>query len=223
MKELINNELLQLQNELESLKSASEMISEAGKASDAVIEEAKTIHKEFAGNLDKLTSLYQKYIDQISTETSQKVGSVASTAENSVKNLVSEQSALLKSNAEESLKKIELVKSTYLNQTAKTDQLLNSYLELVQSTTELKNKISAVDFPARLEKLNALLSEAIQGQKFNNTELEKINKVITDNQAFKQSQKNSTAISSLKGLLWTVIVLLIGLIGFSVFLYLKFK
>jgi vacuolar-type H+-ATPase subunit H len=223
MKELINNELLQLQNELESLKSASEMISEAGKASDAVIEEAKTIHKEFAGNLDKLTSLYQKYIDQISTETSQKVGSVASTAENSVKNLVSEQSALLKSNAEESLKKIELVKSTYLNQTAKTDQLLNSYLELAQSTTELKNKISAVDFPARLEKLNALLSEAIQGQKFNNTELEKINKVITDNQAFKQSQKNSTAISSLKGLLWTVIVLLIGLIGFSVFLYLKFK
>lgn len=223
MKELINNELLQLQNELESLKSASEMISEAGKASDAVIEEAKTIHKEFAGNLDKLTSLYQKYIDQIITETSQKVGSVASTAENSVKNLVSEQSALLKSNAEESLKKIELVKSTYLNQTAKTDQLLNSYLELAQSTTELKNKISAVDFPARLEKLNALLSEAIQGQKFNNTELEKINKVITDNQAFKQSQKNSTAISSLKGLLWTVIVLLIGLIGFSVFLYLKFK
>ncbi|MCR4559801.1 MAG: hypothetical protein K5685_06955 [Bacteroidales bacterium] len=223
MKELINNELLQLQNELESLKSASEMISEAGKASDAVIEEAKTIHKEFAGNLDKLTSLYQKYIDQIGTETSQKVGSVASTAENSVKNLVSEQSALLKSNAEESLKKIELVKSTYLNQTAKTDQLLNSYLELAQSTTELKNKISAVDFPARLEKLNALLSEAIQGQKFNNTELEKINKVITDNQAFKQSQKNSTAISSLKGLLWTVIVLLIGLIGFSVFLYLKFK
>lgn len=223
MKELINNELLQLQNELESLKSASEMISEAGKASDAVIEEAKTIHKEFAGNLDKLTSLYQKYIDQISTETSQKVGSVASTAENSVKNLVSEQAALLKSNAEESLKKIELVKSTYLNQTAKTDQLLNSYLELAQSTTELKNKISAVDFPARLEKLNALLSEAIQGQKFNNTELEKINKVIADNQAFKQSQKNSTAISSLKGLLWTVIVLLIGLIGFSVFLYLKFK
>ena len=223
MKELINNELLQLQNELESLKSASEMISEAGKASDAVIEEAKTIHKEFAGNLDKLTSLYQKYIDQINTETSQKIASVASTAENSVKNLVSEQSALLKSNAEESLKKIELVKSTYLNQTAKTDQLLNSYLELAQSTTELKDKISAVDFPSRFEKLNALLSETIQSQQANNAELEKINKVITDNQAFKQSQKNSAAISSLKGLLWTIIVLLIGLIGFSAFLYLKFK
>ncbi|MBQ5451842.1 MAG: hypothetical protein IIU03_05425 [Bacteroidales bacterium] len=223
MKELINNELLQLQNELESLKSASEMISEAGKASDAVIEEAKTIHKEFAGNLDKLTSLYQKYIDQINTETSQKIASVASTAENSVKNLVSEQSSVLKNNAEEALKKIELVKSSYLNQAEKTDQLLNSYLELAQSTTELKDKIGAVDFPARFEKLSVLLSEAIQGQKSNNEELEKINKVITDNQAFKQSQKNSAAISSLKGLLWTVIVLLIGLIGFSAFLYLKFK
>ena len=165
MKELINNELLQLQNELESLKSASEMISEAGKASDAVIEEAKTIHKEFAGNLDKLTSLYQKYIDQINTETSQKIASVASTAENSVKNLVSEQSSVLKNNAEEALKKIELVKSSYLNQAEKTDQLLNSYLELAQSTTELKDKIGAVDFPARFEKLSVLLSEAIQGQK----------------------------------------------------------
>ncbi|MBQ3656973.1 MAG: hypothetical protein II956_09050 [Bacteroidales bacterium] len=223
MKELINNELLQLQNELESLKSASEMISQAGKASDAVIEEAKTIHKEFAGNLDKLTLLYQQYIDQINAQTSKSVSEVSSTAQNSVKNLVSEQSALLKSNAEESLKKIELVKSTYLNQTAKTDQLLNSYLELAQSTTELKDKISAVDFPARFEKLNALLSQTIQGQKDNNAEIEKINKVIADNQAFKQSQKNSAAISSLKGLLWVVIVLLIGLIGFSAFLYLKFK
>ena len=113
-----------------------------------------------------------------------------------------------------------MVKTAYLNQNSKTDQLLNSYLELAQSTTELKDKISSVDFPNRFLALEKLISEAASEQKKSNEEFEKINKIISDNQAYKQSQKNTAELSSLKGLIWFAIILLIlilGVAGFAAF------
>ena len=64
MRELIDKELLQLQKDLENLQSAAEMISQAGTASDSVIKEAKNIHQEFSKNMEKLTNIYQQYIQQ---------------------------------------------------------------------------------------------------------------------------------------------------------------
>ena len=64
MKELINNELAQLQKDLENLQSAAKMISEAGTASNSVIEETKSIHAEFSKNIDKLTDLYTKFLNE---------------------------------------------------------------------------------------------------------------------------------------------------------------
>ncbi|MBR3713115.1 MAG: hypothetical protein IKM98_07950, partial [Bacteroidales bacterium] len=71
MKELINNELVQLQKDLENLQSASNMISQAGKASDAVIAEAKGIHEDFAKNLDRLTSLYTEFLEAANKQSDQ--------------------------------------------------------------------------------------------------------------------------------------------------------
>jgi hypothetical protein len=230
MKELINNELLQLQKELESLKSASQMISEAGRASGSVIEEAKNIHREFSDNMSKLTELYQKYIDQLNTLTGEKQAEMLRLVKDSVSEqskiadgLISKQSSLIESNAEQAAQKIELVKNTYLNQTAKTDRLLNSYLELAQSTTELKDKISSVDFPARLDRLGKQFEQLTEQQKKSNDEYEKLGKTISENQALKQSQKNYKMMSSIKGLLWIVIIWLAMLTGAAAYLYLKFK
>lgn len=217
MKELINNELLQLQQDLENLKSASEMISEAGRASDSVIEEAKNIHKEFSESLDRLSSLYQQYVSEFGKAADKSLRELGALSAEKI----SEQTALSKKSAEEAASKIELVKSTYLSQTAKTDKLLNSYLELAQSTTELKDKISGIDFPARFENMNKLLTNLASTQEKYNTENEKIGKLLTENKALRQAQKNEQAISSLKGLLWTVIILLLAIVGAGVFFYLK--
>jgi len=238
MKELINNELLELQQELENLKSASEMIASAGKASDSVIREAETIHKEFSQSLTKLTSLYQEYVDKLNSVSQDKQKELLSNLqdflqkqsdnllnaktehESTLKKISESESAAVDKVAKESLEKIEMVKTAYLNQNSKTDQLLNSYLELAQSTTELKDKISSVDFPNRFLALEKLISEATSEQKKSNEEFEKINKIISDNQAYKQSQKNTAELSSLKGLIWFAIILLIlilGVAGFAAF------
>ncbi|MBQ9214660.1 MAG: hypothetical protein IJ150_12105 [Bacteroidales bacterium] len=238
MKELINNELLELQQELENLKSASEMIASAGKASDSVIREAETIHKEFSQSLTKLTSLYQEYVDKLNSVSQDKQKELLSNLqdflqkqsdnllnaktehESTLKKISESESAAVDKVAKESLEKIEMVKTAYLNQNSKTDQLLNSYLELAQSTTELKDKISSVDFPNRFLALEKLISEAASEQKKSNEEFEKINKIISDNQAYKQSQKNTAELSSLKGLIWFAIILLIlilGVAGFAAF------
>ena len=238
MKELINNELLELQQELENLKSASEMIASAGKASDSVIREAETIHKEFSQSLTKLTSLYQEYVDKLNSVSQDKQKELLSNLqdflqkqsdnllnaktehESTLKKISESESAAVDKVAKESLEKIEMVKTAYLNQNSKTDQLLNSYLELAQSTTELKDKISSVDFPNRFLALEKLISEAASEQKKSNEEFEKINKIMSDNQAYKQSQKNTAELSSLKGLIWFAIILLIlilGVAGFAAF------
>ena len=72
MKELIDNELAQLQKDLENLQSAAKQISNAGEASANVIQEAKNIQDDFAKNLDKLTSLYTQYLEQADKNSSQR-------------------------------------------------------------------------------------------------------------------------------------------------------
>lgn len=252
MKELINNELAQLQKDLENLQSASRMISQAGEASNQVIAEAKGIQTEFAKNLDSLTSLYTQYLEAANKQSSQNQLLVV----DHVKKTISEQSAVLdkytslvetsnsgtkalyaqavndlKKNSDEATEKVEAVKSAYLKQSAETDKLLSSYLELAQSTAELKDKINAVDFPSRLDAIAKQVDDFAVKQKSANDAIAaqqkadaeaisaQIAKLITlaqDDRVIRQSKDNSKAIASLKTLVSVLTFLVIvGLAGLA--------
>lgn len=224
MRELIDKELLQLQKDLENLQSAAEMISQAGTASDCVIKEAKNIHQEFSKNMEKLTNIYQQYIQQINEKSEKKQDEMGNTINKLAKaseEKLSEQANLLKNNAQEALSKIELVKSVYLKQTEKTDSLLNSYLELAQSTTELKDKISGIDFPARLDKMASEVKEISQKQDKNNAEIEKLSNLITQDKALKQTQSNGKSLKSIKAMVW--ILFFMSLLTISGLVFMMYK
>lgn len=178
MKELINNELAQLQKDLENLQSASRMIAQAGEASNGVIAEAKGIHEDFAKNLESLTKLYSEYLEAANKQSSQnqlmvvdhvkktitdqsaildKYSQLVETSNNNTQSLydkaVASQEKSINKLMDDTTKKVDTVKDTYLKQSAETGKLLSSYLELAQSTAELKGKIEAVDFPKRLDNL----------------------------------------------------------------------
>ena len=241
MKELINNELVQLQKDLESLQSASNMISQAGKASDAVIAEAKGIHEDFAKNLEKLTTLYTDFLDDAirqsdqnqklvvehvrSTITSQtslldRYNDLVQAANNNVKALydkavasqnesidrlveesakkIDEQSQLVKSNAAAAALNVETVKDAYLKQSAETDKLLSSYLELAQSTAELKDKIESIDFPSRLDTISQQILEYTEQQKSLNEASAQILEAVKSDKVYRQVQNNEKTLSSIK-------------------------
>lgn len=241
MKELINNELVQLQKDLESLQSASNMISQAGKASDAVIAEAKGIHEDFAKNLEKLTTLYTDFLDDAnrqsdqnqklvvehvrSTITSQtslldRYNDLVETANNNVKALydkavasqnesidrlveesakkIDEQSQLVKSNAAAAALNVETVKDAYLKQSAETDKLLSSYLELAQSTAELKDKIESIDFPSRLDTISRQILEYTAQQKTLNETSAQILEAVKSDKVYRQVLNNEKTLSSIK-------------------------
>ena len=241
MKELINNELVQLQKDLESLQSASNMISQAGKASDAVIAEAKGIHEDFAKNLEKLTTLYTDFLDDAirqsdqnqklvvehvrSTITSQtslldRYNDLVQAANNNVKALydkavasqnesidrlveesakkIDEQSQLVKSNAAAAALNVETVKDAYLKQSAETDKLLSSYLELAQSTAELKDKIESIDFPSRLDTISQQILEYTEQQKSLNEASAHILEAVKSDKVYRQVQNNEKTLSSIK-------------------------
>ena len=241
MKELINNELVQLQKDLESLQSASNMISQAGKASDAVIAEAKGIHEDFAKNLEKLTTLYTDFLDDAirqsdqnqklvvehvrSTITSQtslldRYNDLVQAANNNVKALydkavasqnesierlveestkkIDAQSQLVKSNAAAAALNVETVKDAYLKQSAETDKLLSSYLELAQSTAELKDKIESIDFPSRLDTISQQILEYTAQQKSLNEVSAQILEAVKSDKVYRQVQNNEKTLSSIK-------------------------
>ena len=262
MKELINNELVQLQKDLENLQSASNMISQAGKASDAVIAEAKGIHEDFAKNLDRLTSLYTEFLEAANKQSDQnqqlvvehvrgtitsqtslldRYNDLVETANNNVKalydkavasqtetidRLVEEstkkldaQSQLVKSNAAAAALNVETVKD--LKQSAETDKLLSSYLELAQSTAELKDKIESVDFPSRLDTISRQILEYTEQQKTANELSSKILEVVKSDKVLKQAQSNEKTLSSIKTI--ATCVLIFVLLGVAAVAYLIFK
>lgn len=264
MKELINNELVQLQKDLENLQSASNLISQAGKASDAVINETKGIHEDFTKNLAKLTSLYSEFLEAANKQSDQnqqlvvehvrstiteqtsvlnKYNELVQTANNNVKalydkavasqaenidRLVQEstkkldaQSQLVKSNAAAAALNVETVKDAYLKQSAETDKLLNSYLELAQSTAELKEQIESVDFPSRLESISNLMFEYTEQQKIVNELSNKILETVQSDKVLRQVQSNEKAISSIKTIVTCILIFTI--IGVAAVAYLIIK
>ena len=256
MKELINNELSQLQKDLENLQSASNMISQAGKASSSVIEEAKSIHEDFAKNLDKLTTLYTEFLEAANKQSTQnqllvvdhvkqsiseqaaifdKYSTLVDTANSNTQALyekavasqkeaieklsadtqqkIEEQRKLVAFSAEDAAQKVDTVKKTYLKQSEQTDKLLNSYLELAQSTAELKDKITSIDFPSRLDTMSKLIAEYNERQKSDSENITKILEVVSSPKILRSSRENGNAIKSVKNLAVVTLLVLLAAIG----------
>ncbi|MBO4244667.1 MAG: hypothetical protein J5882_06405 [Bacteroidales bacterium] len=254
MKELINNELAQLQKDLENLQSAAKQISNAGEASASVIEEAKNIQNDFSKNLEKLTTLYTQYLDQAQKASSErndeiinhfkktiseqtvimdKYGALVSTINENSKKLiessqenqkatveklvkfaqekVDSQDSLLKKAAADTTQKVEAVKSSYLKQAEETDKLLKAYLELAQSTEELKQNIDKVDFPQKFEKLSGLVNNLSNEQKGTSERLEKLEKTGTDSnkKLMEEVLANQKSIRTVKVLAWIILIIAI--------------
>ena len=266
MKELIDNELAQLQKDIENLQSAAKQISNAGEASANVIQEAKNIQDDFAKNLDKLTSLYTQYLEQADKNSSQrnddivnffkktisdqtvildKYGALVSTINENSKKLieasqenqkatveklvkftqekVDNQDSLLKKTAAETTQKVEAVKSSYLKQAEETDKLLKSYLELAQSTEELKQNIDKVDFPQRFDKLSTLVNNLSADQQKTAKQLEQIGETTSasDKNLLETVLQNQKSLRTIKVLAW--ITTIITILTVATFVYIGFK
>ena len=266
MKELIDNELAQLQKDLENLQSAAKQISNAGEASANVIQEAKNIQDDFSKNLDKLTSLYTQYLEQADKNSSQrnddivnffkktisdqtvildKYGALVSTINENSKKLieasqenqkatveklvkftqekVDNQDSLLKKTAAETTQKVEAVKSSYLKQAEETDKLLKSYLELAQSTEELKQNIDKVDFPQRFDKLSTLVNNLSADQQKTAKLLEQIGETTSasDKTLLETALQNQKSLRTIKVLAW--ITTIVTVLTVATFVYIGFK
>ncbi|MBR2202322.1 MAG: hypothetical protein IJ894_16575, partial [Bacteroidales bacterium] len=154
------------------------------------------------------TSLLDRYNDLVETANNNVKAlydkAVASQTE-SIDRLVEEstkkldaQSQLIKSNAAAAALNVETVKDAYLKQSAETDKLLSSYLELAQSTAELKDKIESVDFPSRLDTISRQILEYTEQQKTANELSSKILEAVKSDKVLKQAQSNEKTLSSIK-------------------------
>ncbi len=143
MKELINNELAQLQKDLENLQSAAKQIANAGEASNNVIEEAKNIQNDFSKNLEKLTTLYTQYLDQADKSSNERNTEII----NYFKKTISEQTVILDkygalvSTINENNKK--LIEASQENQKATVEKLVKFAQEKVDSQDSLLKKAAA--------------------------------------------------------------------------------
>ncbi len=143
MKELINNELAQLQKDLENLQSAAKQIANAGEASNNVIEEAKNIQNDFSKNLEKLTTLYTQYLDQADKSSNERNTEII----NHFKKTISEQTVILDkygalvSTINENNKK--LIEASQENQKATVEKLVKFAQEKVDTQDSLLKKAAA--------------------------------------------------------------------------------
>ncbi|MDD6002903.1 MAG: hypothetical protein PUC50_12005 [Bacteroidales bacterium] len=143
MKELINNELAQLQKDLENLQSAAKQIANAGEASNNVIEEAKNIQNDFSKNLEKLTTLYTQYLDQADKSSNERNTEII----NHFKKTISEQTVILDkygalvSTINENNKK--LIEASQENQKATVEKLVKFAQEKVNTQDSLLKKAAA--------------------------------------------------------------------------------
>lgn len=143
MKELINNELAQLQKDLENLQSAAKQIANAGEASNNVIEEAKNIQNDFSKNLEKLTTLYTQYLDQADKSSNERNTEII----NHFKKTISEQTVILDkygalvSTINDNNKK--LIEASQENQKATVEKLVKFAQEKVDTQDSLLKKAAA--------------------------------------------------------------------------------
>lgn len=231
MNELINNDLAELQKELELLQSASKQIQNAGDASLSTIEAVQELKEKFDANLEKLTKLYTQYVEdtnkkfeEFKKETKDEINQSIKRQEDSLQvftqsseQSVKEQENLLKKSSADSSQKISELSSLQKKQVQDTNKLLDSYLELAQSTAELEKRVNKIDFPNRFEKLSAIISALNSEQQESNKSLKEIIDENQEGKIEKMLALQDKKINSLRVLCW--IITIVSILGFGAIAY----
>lgn len=159
MKDLITNELAQLQKYLENLQSAAKQISQAGEASQNVIDEAQKIHGEFSENIGKLTQLYEQYLQQATENNSAKAAELIT----HFKDTVNSQSAMLDKYGEAVATANANAKSLLANAEAQQQASINQLVKEAQAKIANQDSIIKKSAAESAEKI-AQLSKSQQAQ-----------------------------------------------------------
>jgi len=131
MKEQINVQLALLEKELSRLKKVTDYIDDTKKTAQSIITELKTVQDNYLTYTSKIFDLYKSSVEQIKKETGLQI-------KEGVINFETTGSQIDQTNREKLVE---------------TKRLLENYRKTVEATDNLVKTLEAVDFPARLDKI----------------------------------------------------------------------
>ena len=161
----LNDALLDLQKELETLKSAAELIGIARNANDKVINDTRNILEEYTENLyiktnmavDEMKEAFKTALDSLDASIKNAQKLINETNQNfdvSINNAKEETERIIKSGNE-----LTAYTKTATNETInKSEELNKAALALNEASQALLNEINKIDFPVKFEKLDITLS-----------------------------------------------------------------
>lgn len=162
MNETINKELENLQNELATLDTAVKQISKAEKLSTEIVKAIEGLNKKYQESFDKIFAETQKLFEKNNSENEKKITVLITDYQKRTQEskaifdkIHSENTNIAQTNAAEIEKLIEW----HNDQLQKVDSMLESYIELAESTSKLADKLDNIFFEEQFNKLAANLSE----------------------------------------------------------------
>ena len=154
----IHTHLEKLKTELNKLEPAVKHLQKADENATALVNTLTNIHKEFTKHLQNieksLSDANEKHQKQLTTEIQESIKKISDATEQ-----------LLKSNSSFE-KQIKI--------------LLSEYFGLRESTLKLIKRIESIDFPARLDKLDASVSSINQGLQNTQTRIGDLERNLKD-------------------------------------------
>ncbi|TRZ66615.1 hypothetical protein D4R20_00285 [bacterium] len=158
MNQDIHTHLEKLKTELNKLEPAVKHLQKADENATALVNTLTNIHKEFTKHLQNieksLSDANEKHQKQLTTEIQESIKKISNATEQ-----------LLKSN------------SSFEKQ---IKVLLSEYFGLRESTLKLIKRIESIDFPARLDKLDASVSSINQGLQNTQTRIGDLERNLKD-------------------------------------------
>jgi len=140
MKEQINEQLALLEKELSRLKKVTDYIDDTKKTAQSVITELKTVQDNYSTYTSKLFDLYKSSVEQIKKETELQI-------KEGVIHFETTGSKIDQTNREKLVE---------------TKRLLENYRKTVEATDNLVKTLEAVDFPARLDKIEQQVNKNLE-------------------------------------------------------------
>jgi hypothetical protein len=214
MTDTINQELANLQTELANLGNAVSQITKAEKISTDMLAAVQDMQKKYDVQFDKISTYFENYLSQTAKTSADTIQKTAETHNAGVEN-AQQSLAQISTNTQnllsETQSQIGVLVENHSSQITEINNLLQSYLQLAQSTTSLSVQIEKVDFPTRLDKITVNIGEM-------NSEIRQIQahlKSIADDPILinmeNRIRKNNKKINLLTVLIIAALVLLTGL------------
>ena len=175
IQEEIHQELLKLQNELSALDSAVQQIKLMAETGELIAKSAKDLQGNYKDHLQKL----EKLIDERVKDQTKKLESVSSKLDVQINSIKTE--ALAK--FEEPIKKVK--------------SLSDSIALQIESINKLTDKLDKVDFPTRLDKLDANIAGIMAAIQSTQSRLDNVERNLSDKMR-DLSDKQKEEFSSMK-------------------------